>query len=167
MSKLKSKLLSKNSASVSLSDISKSGGILSAEFHVNKLKGKNPHILKNGKYIPALPSEIKGAEYYNDVQVLEINNLLYAQKEISAEIERIKKNDKYKTDEKVEDSNMSGRAKNVCFQLLQKNVYEKPMISEVANIPTRIWGKSRGMGAGTMKEIQAYIISKGFNLIEK
>jgi len=84
-------LLSKNIAIVSLSDIAKHGNILSAEFHVNRLKGKHPYILKDGIYVSASNSQIKNAEYLTPQQVKEINNLHNAKKYIDVEIENIKK----------------------------------------------------------------------------
>jgi len=84
-------LLSKNTVIVSLSDIAKHGNILSAEFHVNRLKGKHPYIIKDGIYVSASGSQIKNAEYLTPQQAKEINNLYNAKKHIDIEIENIKK----------------------------------------------------------------------------
>ena len=88
---LKSRLLSSNTAIVSLSDVAKHGHILSAEFHINVLKGKHPYILKDGVYERALNHQIKNAEYFTPQQAKEINNLGNAKKHIDIEIENIKK----------------------------------------------------------------------------
>lgn len=92
----KERLLSKNTAIVKLSDIAKHGNILSAEFHINRLKGKFPYILKDGLYERALNHQVKNAEYLTPQQAKEINNLLNAKKHIDIEIENIKKAKKSK-----------------------------------------------------------------------
>jgi hypothetical protein len=88
-----SKLLSKNTALVSIKDISKSEGILSAKYHINKLNGLRPYIKKNGRYTPAKTNI--NAEYLNETQVKHINNLLIGIDLIEMEIENIKKTENY------------------------------------------------------------------------
>ena len=99
-----SKLLSKNTAIVSFKDIAgkgkgkgkdKSGFILSAKYHVNKLKSLNPYVKKKGVYVPAKSSEYEVAEYLNDIQVKHINNLLISIDLIKMEIENIKNTENY------------------------------------------------------------------------
>lgn len=76
-------------AVVNLKDVVNSGMILSAEFHINRLKNKKPYRLKNNKYEPV--KELNGKEVYlYPRQVFEINNLLFAIKEIKKEIKNIK-----------------------------------------------------------------------------
>lgn len=159
----KSKLISKNTALVSVSDIKKSGNILSAEYHINALKNKSPYILKEGKYVLALPHQIKKAEYYTRIQVNHINNLLFAMSEIQSEIDKIKKTEKYELDEKISESRLSPRAKTICYVLAGS---ENGTLSDVALIPVVNWLIKRGMGIGTMREIRAYLISSGFSLIK-
>lgn len=166
----KSKLLSDKTASVSLSDINKSGGILSAEYHINKLKNKSPYVLKDGKYVEATSHEISKAEYLTKIQAKHINNLLFAQKEIQLEIDRIKGSEKYEIDEKIVDSNLSERAKNVCCNMIvkykpdHKVTYSNMMLSDVVDVPMSNWKNVRGMGTGTMNEIKKYLIKNGFYL---
>jgi hypothetical protein len=96
--KNKDKKVGNNTAIVKLSDIAKYGNILSAEFHINRLNGKHPYILKNGLYerVENKNYLIKDAEYYTPQQAKEINNLLNAKKHIDIEIENIKKPKKSK-----------------------------------------------------------------------
>ena len=75
MSKTKSKLLPKNTAAVTLKDIVASGGSLSAQFHINKLKGKAPYIFKDNKYKPALPHQVKDSVYLTKIQVKHANGM--------------------------------------------------------------------------------------------
>jgi len=91
-------LISENTAIVKFSDIAKNGNNLSAEFHINRLKGKYPYILKDGLYerIESKSYQIKNAEYYTPQQAKEVNNLLNAKKHIDIEIENIKKPKKSK-----------------------------------------------------------------------
>jgi hypothetical protein len=96
----KSKLLSKNTASISIKDVigkgkDKSGFILSAKYHVNKLKSLNPYVKKKGVYVPAKSNEYEIAEYLNDIQVKHINNLLIGIDLIKMEIENIKNTENY------------------------------------------------------------------------
>jgi hypothetical protein len=96
----KSKLLSKNTASISIKDVigkgkDKSGFILSAKYHVNKLKSLNPYVNKKGRYVPAKSNEYEVAEYLNDIQVKHINNLLIGIDLIKMEIENIKNTENY------------------------------------------------------------------------
>lgn len=162
-----SKLLSENTASVSLSDITKGSGILSAEYHINNLKGQKPYILKNNKYTTPAPHEIKDAIYLTAVQVKGANNLLYAKKEIEAEIVRILKNPKYKFDESIEESKLSERAKNACYNMINlAKANNKVMLSDIAMIPVKEWRNKRGMGEGTEKEIQNYLTKNGFTLLK-
>lgn len=160
----KSKLISKNTALVSISDIKGNNNILSAEYHINALKNKSPYVLKEGKYVLALPNQIKGAEYYTRIQVNHINNLLFAMGEIQLEIDKIKKTDKYELDEKISESRLSPRAKTVCYVLAGS---KNGLLSDVALIPVGSWLIRRGMGIGTMREIRAYLISNGFSLIKE
>ena len=86
-------LISNNTAIVKFSDIAKNGNNLSAEFHIHRLKGEYPYILKDGIYerIESKSYQIKNAEYFTPQQAKEINNLLNAKKHIDIEIENIKK----------------------------------------------------------------------------
>lgn len=82
-------------AVVNLKDVINSGMIMSAEFHINRIKNKKPYRLKNNKY--ELVKELNGKEVYlYPRQVFEINNLLFAIKEIKKEIKNIMSNEKYK-----------------------------------------------------------------------
>ena len=164
MKKTKSKLLSDNTAQVTIGDISKSGGILSAEFHTNKLKGKKPYTLKDGKYVPANPSDIKKADYLTEAQVLHINNLLTVQIEISNEISKIKKTKNYKFDDKVIDTKLSNRAKNACMTAIFDKKDNDVMLRDIAKIPLRDLKRRRGMGEGTVTEIRRYLTANGFIL---
>lgn len=101
----KSKLLSKNTASISIKDVigkgkDKSGFILSAKYHVNKLKSLNPYVKKKGVYVTAKSKEYEVAEYLNDIQVKHINNLLIGIDLIKMEIENIKNTENYGKTEK-------------------------------------------------------------------
>ena len=103
----KSKLLSKNTASISIKDVigkgkDKSGFILSAKYHVNKLKSLNPYVNKKGRYVPAKSNEYEVAEYLNDIQVNHINNLLIGIDLIKMEIENIKNTENYGKPKKQE-----------------------------------------------------------------
>lgn len=134
-----------------------------------KNKGKLiPYKLKGGKYYPASPKEIKDAEYLTPIKVKHINNLLHSIKEIQLEIERIKKSDVYCEDELITESALSVRAKNACYIMFGDISYDKKVkLSDISNIPTSEWIKSRNMGIGSIKEIKAYLKLKGFDLIEK
>lgn len=162
----KSRLLSKK-ASVTLSDIKKSGGILSAELHINSLKGKKPYVMDLGRYVEAKPSQVKKAEYFTDVQVTHINNLLVAQRKIGEEIDKIKNSDVYELDEKISESKLSERAKNVCFKMSGKTrEMDETMLSDIAIIPLDKWHKYNGMGTGTKNEIREYLEGNGFTLLK-
>jgi hypothetical protein len=79
-------------AVVNLRDIVNSGMILSAEFHINRIKNKKPYRLVKNKYEPV--KNPNGKEIYlSSRQVFEINNLLFAIKEIKKEIKKIIKDD--------------------------------------------------------------------------
>jgi len=163
---MKSKLLSKNTAIVSLSDITNNGFNLSAEFNINKLKNKNPYIIENGIYVPAKSHQITKAEYFNQRQLKHINNLLIAITEINKEIERIKSSDEF--DEKIKESKLSNRAKNSCYKLIGKKINPfDAMLSDVAVIPVSNWRQNMGMGEKTFKEIKRYLTNNGFTLIIK
>lgn len=95
-----SKLLSKNTALVSINDIigkgkDKSHFILNAKYHINRLKSLNPYVKKKGSYVPAKPNEYESAEYFSDIQVKHINNLLLSIDLIKLEIDKIKNTDNY------------------------------------------------------------------------
>lgn len=163
---VKSKLLSNNTETVSLNDINNNGFNLSAEFHINKLKNKNPYIIESGIYVPAKSHQITKAEYFNQRQLKHINNLLIAITEINKEIERIKLSDEF--DEKIKESKLSNRAKNSCYKLIGKKTNRnEAMLSDVALIPVSNWQQSLGMGNKTFKEVKRYLTINGFNLIIK
>lgn len=138
-----------------------------------KPKGLTPYSLKNNKYVLALPHEIndrdnKDIVLLSKIKATHINNLLYSIKEIEAEIERIKKADVYCEDELIKDSTLSVRAKNACYIMFGDSSYDnKAKLSDIANIPTSEWIKSRNMGVNSIKEIKDYMKLKGFDLIEK
>jgi len=158
----KSHLLSLNSASITLDTVAKNKSIFSAKFHVEKLKGKDPYILRDGKYIPAIGREITKAEYLTPTQVTHINNLKYAITKIEEEIENIKLNDNYQCDMLVSETKLSNRAKNVCENITKK---DDCMLSEIAKVPLKDWARVRGMGELMKKEIIAMLESNGFKVI--
>lgn len=158
---LKSKLLSENTAQVTVNDMIKYNNF-SASFHINKLKNKLPYILNHGKYVPANNNQLKKAEYLNDIQLKQINNLLNAICEINREIERIKKSECL--NESVAESKLSNRAKNTCEKITKK---KDVMLSDIAIIPVSEWSKSMGSGKKTLEEIKRYLTNNGFVLIEE
>jgi hypothetical protein len=165
-----SKLLSSNTALISLNDLFvRSNGLnLSAQFHINRLKGKLPYVKERGRYVPA-KNQVDGVEYFNKTQLRQINNLLNAIDEINNEIIRIKKSDSF--DERIRDSKLSVRARNMCFRLIKSrndgSSSPNSMLSDIAIIPVSEWSKNVGMGEKTLNEIKKYLTKKGFTLIKK
>ena len=86
---MKSRLINENSASVSLSDIIALGGNLSAEYHVNRLKQKNPYIYDGGYFRVAKSHEIKNAIYLTESDFNIINELENQKREIEEKISSI------------------------------------------------------------------------------
>ena len=86
-----SKLLTDNIAVISVSELrGRQDMNLSAEFHVNRLKGKKPYKKgEGGKFKKAKGGEISNSTYLNDEQMIEINHLKRKTKKIEKEIEKV------------------------------------------------------------------------------
>jgi hypothetical protein len=67
------------------------GGNLSADYHLNKQEGRNPYIKEDGFYVSLKTKSIpKNTEYLTDEQVEKFNTLAIQIKELQAQQEIIK-----------------------------------------------------------------------------
>lgn len=89
---MSSNLINSNAATIPLSSIDRLQGFnLSAEYHVNKMKGKKPYIYVSGYFKEAKAGEITKAMYFTEIEVAELNELQKQMEELQGKIDKIRK----------------------------------------------------------------------------